>query len=370
MKHTLLVVVLLSLPLTVAAQNRGTITTKSKFEIGQHDLSIEFREELRTLCPQLTGEEHIVVKGHYDEREYPLNNAKMQFLLGLNRAKEAAEYISNMCGISMSGLSLQSSFNHGDPSDPQGKESRTVTFFWGFGVDSFHAVTKEYDEDMNEFLRTWKGESLSNQEEMLALLGILLEQSRWSERTYRFVTDSLMTKDDMIPSRRRWFVKGGLRVSSQFGNGLALSLGTSSLAPRTEIFVEGYGEWSSHEKDLYSRPDPETTSLHWGSWYTGSFFARKYVGREEWHMSPFLDLGIGFAHVEYDGPPDTSIGWHHTGLLSTLRVGAQINKGRFGAEILFGEEFWNFPTRPVDPLLADGEFHVSGMFSTQLIVRL
>jgi len=181
--------------------------------------------------------------------------------------------------------------------------------------------------------------------------------NRAAEASERAAKASEETRDEFHNRFGDLFIRTGGRAHSDIGYGATLAIG-SGVGRRLETYIEGYAEWTSHEAFLLERPDPTNETLHWGSWYSGHFVLRYYLGKNPRQgATAFLETGPGIVHVEYTGPAE-SIGWHHTGFSAVLRGGLQVRSGPVGAELYVGENFSHFPKNRVDEDLATGKFTV------------
>lgn len=359
---------------SVSAQT-AQVTTRAKFEVGKTDLPTEVRSEIGTLCPILRNEKQIVVRGHRDHREYPSENEFRNFMLTVGRASVVVFALSENCNIPRERFFPQGSESMGDPSDTEGLESRTVTIRWGFRNDTdFSLKWDEYTSHLSSLLGEWKNQYREDHIEILALLYSIQENSSWGKAAYDLLLEQATNREEdrkrleslleaRVPS---WFLRVGGQVANQTNYGITVSLGTNP-SGRLGVYVEGYGEWGTHDRYLYERPSVDEPTLHWGSWYAGHLILRWYTAPRipGSTLVPYLEVGPGFVHVEYQGPT-SSIGWHHTGFSTVGRVGLEFRHNHAGIEFYLGGDMMSFPSSRVAPEFATGEFDVD----TQLGMKL
>ncbi len=365
MKKILWWIALLALVPMFATAQQMEYTSTEKFPVGEHEAPVSLRTELRdAVCGEIRGEAHVIVRGHYDSREYPLDNHDQQFFLGLRRGADVAQYMERVCAMHRSNFSVQSSFAPGDPDDPQGNESRTVTIIWGFSDTSdFQTAQDSYNMDLedffNEFLNPWKELDLANQAEMLEIMRSVDEKMIASQLQLANISRQIDELAAMSWKLPRWSFQTGMQFSSKFGTGFTFSLCRNYFDQNIDFCLKAFAENESHEAQALHRPYPNQEVLHWGKWYSASLIIRPYLKSLGESARIFMDLGIGVAHVNYNGPPDKSIGYNTTGIMPSIGFGLKTRWRSWGLEFVGTEEVWMFPQGVVLPSFEDGDYHVS-----------
>ena len=150
----------------------------------------------------------------------------------------------------------------------------------------------------------------------------------WSRKNYEMLVK-------MTPPR--WFISVGVETWSKFEEGFTLSLGRNFLNQRLDIYFEAYVENGTHLIGLYERPLADQPVDHIATWYSGMIFAKVYLKR----VGPaevFVEIGGGTMYIQANGPPETSIGWHHNAPIVDLGIGVKISAGKHLALFISGSE--------------------------------
>jgi len=303
--------------------------------------------EATDLCPVLQDEEFIVVEGHHDLYDFtgvPVEiSDKMNFLLTINRAGEFATELHLRCDIPVERIHLRGTWSAGDPRDPTGEESRSVTVFWGYkDQEDFDDDERIYQAKEDSYLVEWRAENNEQYAEIIRRLdrieGKLDRTLELTQDAYNYMQNGISVTVE-IPTHP-WFVRVGARSSDLYGNGLTAGVGYIIEKYNFAVFCEGSMDDVSHSANLSWRPGPEP-STHWGKHYTGLCGVQPEL-REIGPLDLFLELAGGAIHVDYRHGPLGSLGFNDTAPMVSAQLGIRVELGNFGLEALGGIQSWKF----------------------------